>query len=308
MDRLILEQLNQTNPPPKLARLESARAVLVSAYVPGKEYPVWFAKHTTNDALRNRLRRERQALVHLSPHAKQLGIPQILGWKDDESGSLLIREGLSGETSPMAILLTAPQEVYEKHFDSSVEWLLRFQKTVSPPEAISQRAVAERSIQWLRQHSSVHPAMERMALAITALLPGPEKPAVAVHGDFFPRNVLLGSFIQVIDWDCFGSGLPLTDLLNLFTGADLYQGKTMVPQDQIATAALFSRMPIRNALFRYIERLGAFEPADIALNTYCYLASKLELTAGGIDEQFWLRLLETVDRAGYPMPGTVLTP
>lgn len=306
MDRLILEQLNRTTPTPKLARLNTPRAVLLGAYVAGKSYPVWLAKFTGNETSRNRLRREHQAMVHLARHAQQLGVPQILAWKDDDTFSLLIREGMSGEADNVAIPLNAPQELFRERFDPAVEWLLRFQATISPPKAISQQAVAERLIEWLRERTSFHPAMGRMSLAIAGLLPKPEKPAVAVHGDFFPRNVLKGPCAQVIDWDCFDSGLPLHDLLYLFVGADLYHNRKLVPMDHIAKAALFSEMPIRQALFGYMERLGIHDPAEIAFNVYCYLAHLLETSAGDIEEQAWMQMLHHVDRAGYPPPGTAL--
>lgn len=288
----------------QIARIAAGRDVAIAAaYEPGGAHPVWVAKTAASSQVRCRLKREHDALCYLAQAAGALQVPRVLLWEENERECIFVRTGLPGEADSVAISVESAVEVLDRYYRRPLDWLGRFQKLVAPPRALRWRDLAAEARAWLRRQN--HAGMGRLADWIEQASQNVEGTAVAVHGDFFPRNILLGDQLRVVDWDQFGVGFPTHDLLYLFVGSDLHRHGRLIPMDQIALAVAFSALPIAGYFQRAATALGV--PAEaMPLNFYCYLAHLLEASQGGIEEPTWLRLLDKLDQANFPPPGTVL--
>jgi hypothetical protein len=246
------------------------------------------------------LRREHEALAYLEPWAEALAIPRVFFWEDDPCQCCLIRSGLQGEADSVALPVTSPQEVLDRHFRKPLDWLGRFQSLAPPPEAISVRSLCESVLERLSGSG-----LTGLAAAIDKGMPEAGRGAISVHGDFFPRNVLLSSAcVGVVDWDRFGAGLPLQDLFYLFVGADFFHDHRLCTLAEIGRYALFSSLPLCRYVMRRIELAGV-SSREAACYFYCYLAA--HLLEECLDRSWiWFVLLGWLEAAGFPAPGTSL--
>lgn len=82
------------------------------------------------------------------------------------------------------------------------------------PEGFVARQVAGWTDRWHRAKDDEVPAMEELADALTAAVPGPQR-AVLLHNDFKIDNLMVdatGGVVAVFDWDMATIGDPLVDL------------------------------------------------------------------------------------------------
>lgn len=308
MNDILLDRISE-QPGLKLVRIASVRDVsILSAYVPDGDYPLWIAKTSDNPLIREMLRNEYGALSYLRPWASSLGIPVVMDWYDGGDETILIREGLRGAADYVAKPLTSPTRALDAVYGPRLRWLWKFQTTVKPRDVRTWHQVPEQvreSAKFCDPLSSCQAlwdAIERYQQQVSHT-----ELAVAVHGDYFPRNILrLGpSGFHVIDWDHFHTGLPLHDYFSLFIGSELFDDGRLTPIDENAMAVVFSQLPICSyAVGNLIER--GLKPAEVAFQFYCYLAKFVSQSHGGVDEAPSLRLLDRLTVAGFPPPGTTL--
>ena len=132
-------------------------------------------------------------------------------------------------------------------------------------------------------------------------------PAVAVHGDFWVKNVLSApGRVSVVDWDAFHYGSPLEDLLT-FALALPYKWK--LDAGQVAVAiwnVLFGSSPLtartRAAAFRILARWNLSRDllGPLFLLSLVSRLGRTELA----DNSAWHLLAARYVSAGFPLPLT----
>lgn len=145
------------------------------------------AQFARRDALSLRL--ETQTLEQMRaflPPALQPTLPRVLRFHESPRGELLLTSMLSGRSAYVDIQSSlAPSRFVDAHFDAAARWLAAF-----------------------------HDATRTTA---TSVVHGVAVPHSAVHGDFWPRNVLHdpGGAIGVVDWEHFiPAASPFIDLFH----------------------------------------------------------------------------------------------
>ena len=163
-------------------------------------------------------RRECAALELLSPFADQLGLPSVLFQTEARGGFVYLQSGVPGkplrnELSPSGGKLLSAQ------IDVAEDWLEKFQMLAPPAEdsgAAFRQVLAGASVRLPELLLSTANAALPLLSAV---------PAVAVHGDFWAKNVLTApGCVSVVDWDAFHYGSPVEDLFT-FAVAMAYQWK-----------------------------------------------------------------------------------
>ncbi len=168
---------------------------------------------------------EARALRAIEPFAARLQAPRLLGERLTPDGPLLVESAVPGEP-----WLKEGQSAWGAlsgscRFRAAEAWLAEFQSAVPPcgtaaeamhtllgllPSAVSNRTPEERELAFESQ---------RQIRALASV------PAVPVHGDFRPGNILQRrrgprrEHLSVIHWSCFHYGGPTEDLYNLITSA-----------------------------------------------------------------------------------------
>ena len=134
------------------------------------------------------LRAESEALEQMRaflPPALKKTLPQVLRFHTSPRGELLAMTALPGRSAYIDMQgALAPWSHIEEHFDAAARWLAAFH-------------LATRT-------------------SVSSHVDGVEIPHSAMHGDFWPRNVLLAADgqIGVVDWEHFvPAASPLGDLL-----------------------------------------------------------------------------------------------
>jgi hypothetical protein len=144
------------------------------------------AQFARRDALS--LRIETQTLEQMRaflPPALQPTLPRVLRFHESPRGELLVTSMLPGRSAYVEMRSSlAPSRLIDGHFDAAARWLAAF-----------------------------HDATRTTA---TSTIGGVTVPHSAVHGDFWPRNVLHdGASIGVVDWEHFvPAGSPFIDLFH----------------------------------------------------------------------------------------------
>jgi hypothetical protein len=135
------------------------------------------------------LRTETEAIeqmrAFLPPDLKKT-LPQVLRYHTSPRGELLAMTELPGRSAYIDMQGSlAPWRYVEEHFDAAAKWLAAFHLATRTSD--------------------------------TSIVDGKEVPSSAMHGDFWPRNVLLSAdgAVGVVDWEHFTpSASPLTDVLH----------------------------------------------------------------------------------------------
>lgn len=135
------------------------------------------------------LRIETQTLEQMRaflPPATQATLPRVLRYHESPRGELLVTSVLPGRSAYVAMRASlAPSHHVDAHFDAAARWLAAF-----------------------------HDATRT---AVTSVIAGVPVPHSAVHGDFWPRNVLHDEHgaIGVVDWEHFiPAASPFIDLFH----------------------------------------------------------------------------------------------
>jgi hypothetical protein len=135
------------------------------------------------------LRAESEALEQMRaflPAALRKTLPEVLRFHTSRRGELLAMTALPGRSAYIDMQgALAPWRYVEEHFDAAARWLAAFH-------------LATRT-------------------SVSSRVAGVEVPHSAMHGDFWPRNVLLSAdgTVGVVDWEHFvPAASPLIDLLH----------------------------------------------------------------------------------------------
>lgn len=149
------------------------------------------------------LRLETQTLEQMRaflPPALQPTLPRVLRFHESPRGELLVTSMLPGRSAYVEMQSSlAPSRRVDAHFDAAARWLAAF-----------------------------HDATRTTA---TSFVNSVAVPHSAVHGDFWPRNVLhdAGGAIGVVDWEHFiPAASPFIDLFHyaLAYGMSYFRGAT----------------------------------------------------------------------------------
>ena len=184
----------------------------------GQDIPAVVGKFCGLPAAVEAGRRECAALELLSPFADQLGLPSVLFQTEARGGFVYLQSGVPGkplrnELSPSGGKLLSAQ------IDVAEDWLEKFQMLAPPAEnsgAAFRQVLAGASVRLPELLLSTANAALPLLSAV---------PAVAVHGDFWAKNVLAApGRVSVVDWDAFHYGSPVEDLFT-FAVAMAYQWK-----------------------------------------------------------------------------------
>ena len=184
----------------------------------GQDIPAVVGKFCGLPAAVEAGRRECAALELLSPFADQLGLPSVLFQTEARGGFVYLQSGVPGkplrnELSPSGGKLLSAQ------IDVAEDWLEKFQMLAPPAEdsgAAFRQVLAGASVRLPELLLSTANAALPLLSAV---------PAVAVHGDFWAKNVLTApGCVSVVDWDAFHYGSPVEDLFT-FAVAMAYQWK-----------------------------------------------------------------------------------
>jgi hypothetical protein len=211
-------------------QLPGGAGVVWWIFRPGQNVPALVGKSCIFPAAVEAGRRECAALELLSPFADRLGIPRLLFRADARGGLVYLQSGAPGkplrnELSPSGGKLLSAQ------MDLAEGWLEKFQMLAPPVEdsgAAFRQVLAGASEQLPELLLSGANAALPLLTAV---------PAVAVHGDFWAKNVLAApGRVSVVDWDAFHYGSPVEDLFT-FAGAMVYQWK---PDTEQVTNILWS--------------------------------------------------------------------
>jgi len=291
-----------------LARIASSRRVsILQAFEAGNGTLRWVAKESDEKIDREQLRCEYEALRHLHPWAEQFGIPQLIEWEDVPARSCLIRTAKTARMDVAALPLSVSREVLNHYYRKPVDWLLRFVRSVPPLETRTlgeMCAILRGQLEEHRNRPGIGPLMELLNSDPAGVL---NQNGIVLHGDFFPRNVLLdGDKLFVIDWDHFSTGFPLVDLMNYFSGADIYNplSKHACPIDQIVLAFSFGNLPMHAYFMECVQAYGY--PAE-AVRYFYYCAVAHQIAYGSrVEAHRWIRVAEVLAPLGFPAPGTYL--
>lgn len=184
----------------------------------GQDIPAVVGKFCGLPAAVEAGRRECAVLELLSPFADPLGLPNVLFQTDARGGFVYLQSGVPGkplrnELSPSSGKLLSAQ------IDVAEDWLEKFQMLAPPAEdsgAAFRQVLAGASVRLPELLLSTANAALPLLSAV---------PAVAVHGDFWAKNVLTApGCVSVVDWDAFHYGSPVEDLFT-FAVAMAYQWK-----------------------------------------------------------------------------------
>ena len=302
MNQWLLDHCTATQPPPRLERVCSSRAVsIVLAHDPGKNQPLWICKRSSDPDGIARLEIEGRALVYLKPWARELGIPEVLEWDQGIEEACLVRSVVPGENYPVRPLLSASGTELEAAFRRPLDWLKRFRRQVPPP--LPQRIGELTQALCDRLEESGQPALRALKSFLVQDPAGvADRPAFTIHGDFFPPNIMLGvdGKLRVVDWDHFGTGNPFRDELNLLVGSNFvnHLGRAW-NVDEIWRAMMFSASPISS----FIHREMNVSAEEARFYHYCYVAWQA-VDGAPVERHNWLRTLERLANCGFPGPGS----
>jgi hypothetical protein len=182
------------------------------------------AQFARRDALS--LRIETQTLEQMRaflPPALQPSLPRVLRFHESPRGELLVTSMLPGRSAYVEMMSSlAPSRLVDGHFDAAARWLAAF-----------------------------HDATRTTA---TSVVNGVAVPHSAVHGDFWPRNVLHdGSAIGVVDWEHFiPAGSPFIDLFHypLAYGVAYFR---RVPEAEAFRRTFHANNRVSRAVQRYLR-------------------------------------------------------
>jgi hypothetical protein len=263
---------------------------------PGQDTPEIVGKFCRLPAAVRAGRRECAILKLLSPFADRLGLPSVLFQADSHAGFVYLQSGVPGKPQRNELyggkLLLSQMDVAEN-------WLKKFQMLAPPAEdsgTAFRQVLAGASAQLPEPLlSAANEALPRLSAT----------PAVAVHGDFWAKNLLTcPGHVSVVDWDAFHYGSPVEDLFTFAVamgyrwGIDARQGADIVWNVLFGSSPLTART--RVAALRILAR-WSISPDLLGPLFLIALISRLGRTDLD-DNPAWHIFAARYARAGLPTP------
>jgi hypothetical protein len=191
-----------------------ARLAVVFRFSPGRGGPDLLVKAALDDGGRERLRRERDALVALGPGASGAGarVPVV---RANAPSWALAMDVLPG-TSAATILARAPGRL-EQILAAVVAWSSAWSLSTASPRALTAQVLERELLDPLAiiERAGVSLAGYRERLhRLAGHLEGGRLPLTAGHNDLTMANVLIdGGGVGIVDWEAASPEcLPLADL------------------------------------------------------------------------------------------------
>ena len=280
-----------------LARFASGRkdesVSTVGAFHSDVVYPVWIGKTSSDKRGMDRLRKERDALVHLQPWSPTFQIPVLVHFEESETQICLIQTGVSGFPSLFA---NASGRDLPRHAIQALELLEKFQSSVQPPEVLTLRAMVDRVLQDLQLFASRNSAIDGLANILRHEQPGDDIQLVATHGDFVWGNILFSATgVGVVDWEELRTGFALDDVLTLILSCVQLRITTTVEAFQ---HAFYSSTEAGRYLSNRIRNTG-MSIGQARFWFYLFVARRLIWKRFDDD---WQALLVWFLEKGYPTP------
>ncbi len=300
MHSAILSRLN-SSPGVTPGRIGSDRYSIVCGFEEGVPRPLWVAKSGSDPGAVWRLRKEYEALTYLAPWAQELGIPQVLEWREDAGEAILIQSGMSGARG--SVMLPVRASIKELHgaFDEATDWAKRFQSRVTPPESVTIGAVAERLAQKIEADAGLGGAMRGLIQILREPASAGERSAPPAHWDFHATNVLFARpGLNVVDWTSFSTGFPLQDALSFVVNAIYYLPRHTLTLLEKYQLVFFSKAPVCGLIRSLLEG-----EAEVRFLFYSFLATQICADAD-TPKEHWLEIARYLDDHGYPAPCTEL--
>lgn len=325
MHELLRERLQAAAVPPVLAQFPLDGGALIAAFAPSGDRRLrWLAKTAYGPAACRRLEAEARALSLLAPLAAELTLPSLLAFRHtgagDAASACLVQSAVGGQRIHCR-WNGSPQAPFPRPMQLAQRWLERFQESAcSLPLSLPTLAkvgadTASCATQALQTDPKLTPLLAWVPQFFAT--PGPSLRAVAIHGDFWPGNVLWDArsdSVGVIDWSGFGAGSALDDLLTWMT--QMPAGRTQRPLSRVQSwpAVLFRPGRAQQNLLAWSQRAG-YDAATARYALYLFLARRLlwELGFGlqsrGPAERDWTRrewsaVLTWLAERQFPTLGT----
>lgn len=288
------------------ARIASGRGSIIGAFDDRTPHPLWIAKTARKPEDVARLRKEFEALGYLQPWSGELGIPRALEWDATDRQAVLIQSGVRGRRESVSLALDAGDAEVRKRFEEVLGWLKRFQAAVPAPAAMTVKELAEKRVEDLgSRRGEAGEALDGVIAVLGRVGSAGQRGAIAVHGDFYPANVLfVKPGLSVVDWSAFGTGFPLQDAFSYVANTDYYRRGRVCRLVESYRHAFFSGSRVNDLIGREIGSDGSSEQEARDL-FYCFLATQICADAS-TPMQFWLEIARYLEPFGYPGPCTPL--
>lgn len=186
-------------------------------FAPEQARPSVIAKTTPVPQQQSRLQHERDSLLGLRASLDDdlcATLPVPLAVFDSPQGLTCCESHLPGRAIYVEMRGSwRPERLVERHFGLAHGWLAQFQKATIADPAATGLGEAMRKLLEQGGLPEAGQALLTERIALVASLAEQALPSVAIHGDFWARNILIeDSRIAVFDWELFQrQGLPLTD-------------------------------------------------------------------------------------------------
>lgn len=339
MHELILGFYRQAPPGSFLARLPLDEGGLVACWEPGASRmasPCWLAKTASGRLGVQRLAAEARALSRLDAVAAALGVPRLLGWlgpsEAPTQAASLVQSGVAGRRLECIWNPRRPWRPLPAALLAAGDWLVRFQRLVPPPRQASLAQLTAEAQEWAQADAGLHPEAAPLLHALRGLLPpllrqageeAADLAGVAIHGDFWPGNILVAPgqrptlhSLRVVDWSGFATATPLHDLLTFVGQVSLRAWRRRPDRLEGWLAAYFSPGSMRDYLRAQAQERG-FSESAARLAFYLFLLERMSWELGlrlqwrNAEERRgaqrnWSRLLSWMAQHRYPDPFTPL--
>lgn len=284
-----------------ICRVPSGRASILCAFRNGTPHALWVAKSAECPERARRLRDEYDALTHLAPWARELGIPEVLEWVQTEKQAVLIQSGIPGERHKIMLPTGASEAKLRRNFAKPLHWIREFQTRVSLPEPVTVAALAQRYVAELGRRAELAGDLR----GVIEILENPGttgvRSAVPCHGDFHPTNLLFPrTGLSVVDWCAFGPGFPLQDAFSILVNSDYFEAGRYCGLPENYRHVFFSGSPVRALVREQIERETSSE-SEARFLFYCFLATQACFDAS-TPVEYWRKISRELARHGYPGP------
>lgn len=297
----------------QLMRYPTDDGLMIFAFRRGRVHPVWVAKKGAGRRGRLRMQGEKRALAWILPWHRPLRTPELLDSMETAAEIWVVQSGLHGEHRSVSI---GASGVLPAELSTAAEWLYQFQRLVATPAETDLQEIA---FTWARNAEARPDGWSDLLWKQVRAASRPV-PAVAVHGDFWPGNLLFErDRMSVLDWNNFHAGNPLDDLLTLLMTTLHTERGRYLDRMSCFLRTFFAPDPTLELLRAWALR-SQIEPLEGRFCFYLFLARRLRWELGfGLQSRssksiaqsqtFWKPALAWLAAHNFPDPfHSVLPP